>query len=57
MPSSVALGMRISATDWVEGGWDVDDSIEYVGAAQSIGIDYVCVSSAGLAAQAEAIPA
>ena len=52
VPSSTVLGMRISATDWVEGGWDVDDSIEYVGAAQSIGIDYVCVSSAGLMAQA-----
>ena len=53
VPPSVALGMRISATDWVEGGWDVDDSIEYVGAAQAIGIDYVCVSSAGLTAQAQ----
>jgi len=52
VPSSTVLGMRISATDWVEGGWDVDDSIEYVGESQAIGIDYVCVSSAGLTAQA-----
>jgi len=53
VPPTTVLGMRISATDWVEGGWSVDDSIEYVRAAQAIGIDYVCVSSGGLVAQAQ----
>ena len=52
VPRSTALGMRISATDWVDGGWTVDESIEYVREAQAIGIDYVCVSSAGNSARA-----
>ena len=47
LPESMALGMRISSTDWVEGGWSIDDSIEYVRAAQRIGVDYVCASSGG----------
>ena len=38
-------------TDWVEGGWDVAQSIEYVRAAQEIGIAYVCVSSGGIRAK------
>jgi 2,4-dienoyl-CoA reductase-like NADH-dependent reductase (Old Yellow Enzyme family) len=48
IPANKALGMRISATDWVDGGWTLQDSIEYVRAAQRIGIDYICASSGGL---------
>lgn len=53
VPPTTVLGMRISATDWVEGGWSVGDSIDYVRAAQAIGIDYACVSSGGVVAQAQ----
>jgi len=53
VPAGTALGMRISATDWVEGGWTVEDSIAYLGAARTVGLDYVCVSSAGVSAKAE----
>jgi 2,4-dienoyl-CoA reductase-like NADH-dependent reductase (Old Yellow Enzyme family) len=52
VPAGTVLGMRISATDWVDGGWSVDDSIEYVREARAVGLDYVCVSSAGNTAQA-----
>ncbi len=51
VPRNVAVGMRISGTDWVEGGWDVAQSIEYVRAAQELGIAYVCVSSGGIRAK------
>jgi 2,4-dienoyl-CoA reductase-like NADH-dependent reductase (Old Yellow Enzyme family) len=51
VPGNVAVGLRISGTDWVEGGWDVAQSIEYVRAAQEIGIAYVCVSSGGIRAK------
>ena len=47
VPATMPIGMRVSATDWVEGGWDVAQTIEFVKAARSIGIDYVCVSSGG----------
>ena len=53
VPPGTALGLRISATDWVDGGWTVDDSIEFLREAQGIGIDYVCVSSAGATARAK----
>jgi 2,4-dienoyl-CoA reductase-like NADH-dependent reductase (Old Yellow Enzyme family) len=53
VPGGTALGMRISATDWLAGGWTVDDSVAYLAAAKGLGLDYVCVSSAGLVATAD----
>lgn len=51
VPRNVAVGLRISGTDWVDGGWDVAQSISYVRAAKEIGIGYVCVSSGGARAK------
>lgn len=45
------VGVRISATDWVEGGWDVAQSIELARQLHARGSAYVHVSSAGLAPQ------
>jgi len=56
VPRNVAVGLRISGTDWVEGGWDVAQSIAYVRAAQELGIAYVCVSSGGIRAKVQ-VPA
>ncbi len=53
VPAGTALGMRISATDWVEGGWNEHDSISLLSAAKGLGLDYVCVSSAGITARAD----
>jgi 2,4-dienoyl-CoA reductase-like NADH-dependent reductase (Old Yellow Enzyme family) len=50
VPSSVAVGMRVSATDWIEGGWDVTQTIELVKRAKALGIAYVCASSGGIRA-------
>jgi 2,4-dienoyl-CoA reductase-like NADH-dependent reductase (Old Yellow Enzyme family) len=50
-PRNVAVGLRISGTDWVEGGWDVAQSIAYVRAAKDLGVAYVCVSSGGVRAK------
>jgi 2,4-dienoyl-CoA reductase-like NADH-dependent reductase (Old Yellow Enzyme family) len=47
VPASIPLGMRVSATDWVEGGWDVAQTIEFVRAAKALGVEYVCASSGG----------
>ena len=47
VPVSIPLGMRVSATDWVEGGWDVAQTIEFVRAAKKLSIDFVCASSGG----------
>ncbi|HKU13180.1 MAG TPA: NADH:flavin oxidoreductase/NADH oxidase [Steroidobacteraceae bacterium] len=53
VPPHVAVGLRISGTDWVEGGWDVTQSIAYVAAARDLGIAYVCVSSGGIRAKVQ----
>lgn len=51
----MALGVRISATDWVAGGWDVEQSIVFCQALQQAGCDYIHVSSGSLSPeQAEA---
>jgi NADPH2 dehydrogenase len=42
------LGIRISATDWVEGGWDVEQSAELARRLEAAGCDFIHVSSGGL---------
>jgi 2,4-dienoyl-CoA reductase-like NADH-dependent reductase (Old Yellow Enzyme family) len=44
----MALGVRISATDWVEGGWELDQSVDFCQALKQRSIAYVHVSSGGL---------
>src|SRR6476619_1619606 len=49
MPERLPLFIRISATDWKEGGWDVDQSVELAKSLAPLGIDLVDCSSGGLA--------
>ncbi len=44
----VALGARLSATDWVDGGWDVEQSIVLAQRLQALGADFIDVSSGGV---------
>lgn len=48
LPASMALGVRISATDWVEGGWDLAQSVSLAKALDARGCHYLHVSSGGL---------
>jgi len=48
VPPSMAVGMRISATDWVERGWDEDQSVVFARALKDRGADFVHVSSGGV---------
>jgi 2,4-dienoyl-CoA reductase-like NADH-dependent reductase (Old Yellow Enzyme family) len=47
VPAATPLVTRISATDWVDGGWSVDDSIRLAGLLRDHGVDLVDVSSGG----------
>lgn len=47
-PSELPVFMRISATDYADGGWDLPQSIKLAGEMQSIGIDLIDCSSGGL---------
>jgi 2,4-dienoyl-CoA reductase-like NADH-dependent reductase (Old Yellow Enzyme family) len=48
-PERSPLWLRISATDWVPGGWDVDDAVELCRRARAHGVDLIDCSSGGLA--------
>ncbi|MGG5215096.1 NADH:flavin oxidoreductase/NADH oxidase [Rahnella variigena] len=50
-PAEKPIGVRISATDWVEGGWDLEQSIELAKALDKLGCSYIHVSSGGLSPQ------
>jgi 2,4-dienoyl-CoA reductase-like NADH-dependent reductase (Old Yellow Enzyme family) len=47
-PAKRPVFVRISATDWVEGGWDLDQSVELCLWLKDIGIDLIDCSSGGL---------
>jgi len=51
VPKGMALGARISSTDWMEGGLTGDDSVAWVAAMKKEGLDFVCVSSGGVTAE------
>lgn len=48
IPETMPLLVRVSATDWVEGGWDVAGTAALLNALQKEGVDLADVSSGGL---------
>jgi 2,4-dienoyl-CoA reductase-like NADH-dependent reductase (Old Yellow Enzyme family) len=46
-PERKPLGMRVSATDWAEGGWTMEETLEFCTALNALGCDYICASSGG----------
>lgn len=47
-PRHRPLGVRISATDWIEGGWTLEDSCEFARRLKGRGCDFITVSSGGM---------
>ena len=54
-PARVAVGVRITGTDWLQGGWTIENAVAFACALQEEGVDFVCVSSGGIS-PAVAIP-
>ena len=52
-PKHLPLFMRISATDWAEGGWTPDESVELARHLRDHGVDLVDVSSGGMVPNAK----
>jgi len=52
-PENLPLFVRISVTDWIEGGWDQEQSLELVRILLPLGVDLIDCSSAGSSAQAK----
>jgi 2,4-dienoyl-CoA reductase-like NADH-dependent reductase (Old Yellow Enzyme family) len=55
-PQNLPVFVRLSATDWAEGGWDIDETVELCRRLKDLGVDLVDVSSGGLVPWAK-IPA
>jgi 2,4-dienoyl-CoA reductase-like NADH-dependent reductase (Old Yellow Enzyme family) len=47
-PANLPVFVRISATDWAEGGWDLKQSIELCNRLKELGVDLIDCSSGGL---------
>jgi 2,4-dienoyl-CoA reductase-like NADH-dependent reductase (Old Yellow Enzyme family) len=51
VPRELALGARITGTDWADGGLTADDAVAHAAALKAAGYDYVCVSGGGAVPQ------
>lgn len=47
LPDSAVLFVRVSATDWVEGGWTADETVELSRRLKALGVDLMDISSGG----------
>ena len=47
-PESLPLFLRVSATDWVEGGWTAEETVELAKLVKPLGVDLIDTSTAGL---------
>ena len=47
-PSGKPIGVKVSASDWVEGGWDLPQTIEFVKELKQRGVDWIDASSGGV---------
>jgi 2,4-dienoyl-CoA reductase-like NADH-dependent reductase (Old Yellow Enzyme family) len=47
-PSDKPMGVRVSATDYVEGGWTIDETVALAKELKNLGCDFIDVSSGGL---------
>lgn len=58
VPKNTTVGVRIAASDWMEGGVTVDEAVTFTAKLKERGAAYACVSSGGLdpAAQVKAGP-
>lgn len=52
-PEDLPLLVRLSATDWVDGGWNPDETVELARRLKPLGVDLIDVSSGGTAASAK----
>jgi NADPH2 dehydrogenase len=47
-PHDKPVGIRVSSTDWVEGGWDLAQTLQFAHALKARGVDWIDASSGGV---------
>jgi 2,4-dienoyl-CoA reductase-like NADH-dependent reductase (Old Yellow Enzyme family) len=55
VPADKPVGVKVSATDWIESGWDVEQTIAFVRELKRRGVDWITISSGGIS-QLQKIP-
>lgn len=55
-PERCPVGVRVSATDWVDGGWTLEETIELARRLAKRGCDWIDVSSGGVSPRQKIIP-
>jgi 2,4-dienoyl-CoA reductase-like NADH-dependent reductase (Old Yellow Enzyme family) len=55
LPDELPLFVRLSATDWADEGWDIEQSIELARRLKGIGVDLIDVSSGGTLPRAKVL--
>lgn len=53
IPSHLPLFVRISATEWMENGWTLDDSLVFCEKLKNLGVDFIDCSTGGNSAEAK----
>jgi 2,4-dienoyl-CoA reductase-like NADH-dependent reductase (Old Yellow Enzyme family) len=48
VPADKPVGVKVSATDWIESGWDVEQTITFVRELKRRGVDWITISSGGI---------
>lgn len=48
VPDDKPVGVRVSSTDWIDGGWDLDQTIAYAHELKKRGVDWIDASSGGV---------
>ena len=48
VPAAMPVGVRLSGTDWVDGGWDIEQSVVFSAALKALGAAFIHVSSGGI---------
>jgi 2,4-dienoyl-CoA reductase-like NADH-dependent reductase (Old Yellow Enzyme family) len=48
LPASMAVGARLSCTDWLDGGFNPDEAVAVASALKEDGVAYICASGGGL---------
>jgi len=47
-PKDRPLGIRVSGTDWIEGGWTIEDTVRFGQALKDLGCDFIDITSGGI---------
>ena len=53
MPADLPLAVRLSCSDWIEGGWAIEDSTRLAVLLRELGVDFVDCSSGGVSPSAK----